>query len=78
MEAAEELYGTHLTCRWGSKQLEAAVEDLAPYYTKPEIERVTRVLREQKRRYDAYFKKRNIETGTLSTKRVKVSRLFVS
>ena len=56
MEAAEELYGTHLTCRWGSRQLEAAVQDLASLYTQPEIERVVRVLREQKRRYAAYFK----------------------
>ena len=56
MEAAEELYGTHLICRWGSKQLEAAVQDLAPYYAKPELERVVCVLREQKRRYAAYFK----------------------
>ena len=56
MEAAEELYGTHLIYRWGSKQLEAAVKDLAPYYAKPELERVVCVLREQKRRYAAYFK----------------------
>ena len=56
MEEAEELYGTHLTCRWGSQQLEAAVQDLASLYTQPEIERVVRVLREQKRRYAAYFK----------------------
>lgn len=56
MEAAEELYGTHLTCRWGSQQLEAAVQDLVSLYTQPEIERVVRVLREQKRRYVAYFK----------------------
>lgn len=56
MEAAEELYGTHLTCRWGSRQLEAAVQDLASLYTQPEIERVVQVLREQKRRYAAYFK----------------------
>lgn len=57
LEAAEELYGTHLTCRWGNQQLEAAVQDLAPYYTEPEIKRIISVLREQKRRYDAYFKK---------------------
>ena len=50
------LYGTHLTCRWGSQQLEAAVQDLTSLYTQPEIERVVRVLREQKRRYAAYFK----------------------
>ena len=56
MEAAEELYGIHLTCRWGSQQLEAAVQDLTSLYTQPEIERVVRVLREQKRRYDAFFK----------------------
>lgn len=55
MEAAENLYGSHLIFHWDDARLRTLLEELAPLYQAGEIDRVLRVLREQKRRYAAFF-----------------------
>lgn len=55
MEAAENLYGSRLRLHWDDVKLRAVLEELSPLYQAEETDRVLQVLREQRRRYAAFF-----------------------
>ncbi|MCR5179319.1 MAG: hypothetical protein K6C95_10100 [Lachnospiraceae bacterium] len=63
LEVAEKLYGKQLSFSFSAKDIDACMEDLHIY--EPAIrERVTDILREQKRRYKYMFREVELSAGT--------------